>query len=144
MVKRDLGLSSLKLRNVYSLTTASRQKRLDRSRSLIQQFAAHGLDTVLFTEKKIFTVEQSFNRQNDRILTRSVSTMTEDIRNVCQTQNPAFVMVWVRVSAKGKTPLVFVPQGCKINAQTYEEHILEPVVKNLRRDMFQGGQFLFQ
>ena len=37
-----------------------------------------------------------------------------------------------------------MPQGCKINAQTYEEHILEPVVKNLRRDMFQKGQFLFQ
>ena len=94
--------------------------------------------------KKIFTVEQSFNRQNDRILTCGVSTMTEDIRNICQTQNPASIMVWAGVSAKGKTTLVFVPQGCKINAQTYEEHILEPVVKNLRRDMFQGGQFLFQ
>ena len=107
VVKRDLGLSSLKLRNVYSLTTASRQKRLDRSHLLIQRFAVHGLDTVLFTDEKIFTVEQSFNHQNDRILTHSVSTMTEDIRKVCQTQNPAFVMVWVGVSAKGKTPLVF-------------------------------------
>ena len=68
--------------------------------------------------------------------------MTENIRNICQTQNSASIMVGV--SAKGKTPLVFVPQGCKINAQTYEEHILEPVVKNLRRDMFQGDQFLFQ
>ena len=70
--------------------------------------------------------------------------MTEDIRNVRQTQNPKSVMVWAGVSAEGKTQLVFVPQGCKINAQTYEEHILQPVVKNLRRDMFQGSQFLFQ
>ena len=143
VVKRDLGLSSLKLRNVHSLTTASRQKQLDGSRSLIRRFAAHGLDTVLFTDEKLFTVEQSFNRENDRILTRSVSTMTKDIRNVRQTQNPAFVMVWAGMFAKGKTPLVFVSQGCKINAQTYEEHILEPVLKNRRRDMFQGGQFLF-
>ena len=93
VVKRDLGLSSLKLRNVHSLTTALRQKRLDRSRSLIRRFTALGLDTVLFTDKKIFTVEQFFNCQNDRILTHSVSTMTEDIRNVRLTQNPASVMV---------------------------------------------------
>ena len=52
VVERDLGLSSLKLRNVHSLTTALRQKRLERSRSLTRRFAAHGLDTVLYTLKK--------------------------------------------------------------------------------------------
>ena len=65
VVKRDSGLSFLKLRNVHSFMAASRQKQLERSHSLIQRFAAH---------KKIFTVEQSFNHQNDRILTCSVST----------------------------------------------------------------------
>ena len=141
VVKRDLGLSPLRLRNILSLTNASRQKRLDRSRLLIRRFEAHGLDTVLFTDEKIFTIQQSFKRQNDRVLTHSVSTMPKDIRNVRRTQKAASVVVWAGGSAKGKSPLAFVPQGCKVNAQNYEEHILEPVVKNLSQDMFQGGNF---
>lgn len=110
----------------------------------MRRLEAHGLDTVLFTEETIFTIKQSFNRQIDRFLTCSVSMMPEDIRNVRRTQNASSVMVWVGVSAKGYTPLVFVLQECKINAQNYKELILEPVVKDLSRDMFQGGQFLFQ
>ena len=75
---------------------------------------------------------------------RSVSTMPENIRNVRQTQKPGSVVVWGGVFAREKTPLVFVPEGVKINAKNYEEHILEPVVKNLSETMFLGGQFLFQ
>ena len=37
-----------------------------------------------------------------------------------------------------------VPQGVKIKAVTYEELILEPVVKHLSQNMFGGGPFLFQ
>ena len=71
-VKRDLGFSPLKLSYISSLTTASRQKQFEKSRLLIHQFAAHGLNSVLFTDEKIFTGEQAFNHQNDKILTRIV------------------------------------------------------------------------
>lgn len=144
VVKRDLGLSPLKLRSIHSLTNASKEKRLKRSRALIRRLAAHGLDSVVFTDEKIFTVEQAFNRQNDRILAAGVAEASENVRNVRRTQKPASVMVWAGVSARGKTQLVFVPEGVKINAQNYEEHILEPVVKHLSQTMFEGGNFLFQ
>ena len=144
VVKRDLGLSPPKLRNIHSLTDASKEIRFKRSRSLLRRLAAHGLDSVVFTDEKILTFEQAFNRQNDRVLARSVLAIPENIKNVCRTQKPASIMVRAGVSAKGKTPLIFVPQGVKINAKNYEEHILEPVVKNHSETMFQGGQFLLQ
>ena len=48
------------------------------------------------------------------------------------------------MSAVGRTPLKFVPSGVKINSSTYCELILEPVVKNLSRNMFNGESFIFQ
>ncbi|KAI6653979.1 hypothetical protein LOD99_3155 [Oopsacas minuta] len=53
-------------------------------------------------------------------------------------------MVWAGISAKGRTPLVFVPVGVKINSSTYQKLILEPVVKDLSKTMFNKEPFLFQ
>ena len=53
-------------------------------------------------------------------------------------------MVWAGISAVGRTPLIFVPAGVKIYSSTYQELILEPVVKNLGQTMFNGGSFVFQ
>ena len=52
-------------------------------------------------------------------------------------------MVWAGVLAIRRTPLVFVPPGVKINLISYQELILEPVVKDLS-EMFSGESFLFQ
>ena len=49
---------------------------------------------------------------------------------------PLSVMIWGGVSAVGRTPLIFIPDGVKINAETYKDFILEPVVKDLSQTMF--------
>ena len=53
-------------------------------------------------------------------------------------------MVWAGISGIGRTPLVFVPAGAKINSISYRELILEPVLKDLSQIMFSGESFLFQ
>ena len=53
-------------------------------------------------------------------------------------------MVWAGVSAVGRTSLVFVPPGEKINALTYQDHILKPFVKDLERTKLNNKLFLFQ
>ena len=40
-------------------------------------------------------------------------------------------MVWAGVSAIGRTPLIFVPPGTKISSLSYQELILEPVMKDV-------------
>ena len=57
---------------------------------------------------------------------------------------PLSVMIWVGVSAVSRTPLIFVPAGVKINAETYKDLILESVVKDLSQTMFSGQPFVFQ
>ena len=53
-------------------------------------------------------------------------------------------MVWAGISAKGRSPLVFVPVGAKINSSTYQKLILEPVLKDLSKTIFNKEPFLFQ
>ena len=53
-------------------------------------------------------------------------------------------MVCAGISITGRTPLVFVPSGVKINQKTYQDLILKPIVKDLRNTMFNNALFLFQ
>ena len=144
IVRKDLGLSSFKLRKVQFLTDTMKLKRKLRSRGLLSRFAGDGLNDVLFSDEKLFTIEQAFNRQNDRVLSSNTSTIPETLHYVRRTQKPLSVMVWAGISAVGRTPLVFVPQGVKINSNTYRELVLEPLVKDLGKTMFHNQPFMFQ
>ena len=53
-------------------------------------------------------------------------------------------MFWAGVSAKGRTPLVFIPPGVKVNAVKYQELVLNPIVRGLGKTMFNDRPFLFQ
>ena len=144
IVNRDLGLSSFKRKRVHFLTDKIRAKRLSRSKGLLTRFANQGLEKVLFSDEKLFTVEEASNRQNDRILSTSASAILEEHKFVQRVQKPSSVMVWGGVSAIGRTSLVFIPMGVKINAVTYQNLVLEPVVKDLGVNMFGNQPFLFQ
>ena len=144
IMKKDLGLSSYKRRKVHFLTKSMKVKRLSRSKCLLSRFATHGLDQVLFSDEKLFTIEEVSNSQNDRILSSSSSTIPEKYRYVQRTQKPLSVMVWAGISSVGRTPLVFVPSGVKINAATYKELVLEPILEDLGEKMFNNQPFVFQ
>ena len=44
----------------------------------------------------------------------------------------------------GRTPLIFISQGAKINLINYRELVLEPVLKNVSQEIFESGSFIFQ
>ena len=126
IVRDHLGIKSFKRKNAHFLMEKIKEKRLVRSRGLLQRHAIHGIHNILFTDEKLFTIEESSNRQNDRIISHSSDTIPEEVRYVTRIQKPLSVMVWAGVSGIGRTLLVFVPQGAKINSISYREHILEP------------------
>ena len=124
IVKRDLGLFPYKRGKVHFISAAIKQKRLTRSKILRDRFASHGLDQIIFSDEKLFTVEQALNTHNDRILSSYSSTIPDEYRLVKRVQKPQSVMVWAGISTKGRTPLVFIPPGVKINAVKYQELVL--------------------
>ena len=144
VVHDDLGLKSLKRRKVHMLTTAMKQKRLDRSRALLSRATPNVLDRILFSDEKLFTIEQASNTQNDRVLSPSVKEVPENLRFIPRCQKPASVMVWAGISADSRTDLIFVTAGVKINAKTYRELILDPEVKHAGSKHFNNDSWTFQ
>ena len=77
VVRNDLGLKSLKRHTVHHLTPALRQKRFQRSKKLLARLAVGAENNILFSDEKIFTIEEAHNSQNDRILAPSSKSISD-------------------------------------------------------------------
>ena len=123
IVKNELGLKPYKLQKVQLLTEKMKEIRVQRSQLLLKRAA--GQD-VLFTDEKIFTIEAVHNHQNDRIWAEN-PPLSDAI--VTHSQHASSVMVWAGICASGKTPLIFVDPGVKINKEYYLTEILQGVLQ---------------
>ncbi|XP_065658141.1 uncharacterized protein LOC136082654 [Hydra vulgaris] len=122
--KKELKLKSLKLQKAKHLDDEKCETRKQRCQRLLCQRSVQFLRKVLFSDEKFFSVEQAYNVQNDRVLASGSSEANKNGRIVSCTQKPAGAMVWAGVSFLGKTELIFVENGIKINANNYVTHIL--------------------
>ena len=74
------------------------------------------------TDENKFDVQQCLSHQNDRVWSRDGSV---EGRRVSRRQNPLYVMVYAAITATGRSPIVFVPSGVKLNSQRCISDILE-------------------
>lgn len=81
-----------------------------------------------FSNEILFTVEQQFNHQNDRIYVSDISTAIFSGKNVFRMQKSAFVMIWADITADSKTSLFFIDEGVKVNQEVYQDRILKSVL----------------
>ena len=144
LVTGDLQMRPFKIQSRQLLGTATKAKRLARAKLLRKKLRDGTLRNIVFSDEKLFTVQASFNHQNDRVLSRDRQSILEHYRQVYRTQKPASVMVWAAVSESGKSPLVFIPQGVKINRDVYIRDILEGSLKPWAMKQFRGQHWTFQ
>ena len=107
----------------------------------IAEVASQRWERILFTDEKLLTVEQTHNHQNDRSWSAEAPGTSAIVEH---RQNPQSVMVWGRICASGKTPLVFVDQGVKINQEVYRRDIIETVVLLWAQQHFGDVNWTFQ
>ncbi|KAI6646986.1 hypothetical protein LOD99_8985 [Oopsacas minuta] len=124
--------------------TCRGRKRLERCIQLKVGFAPGTEDQILFSDEKLFTVEEASNRQNDRILASRSQDIPDSIKYIDRVQKPLSLMVWAGVSADSRTNLIFVPQGVKINSQTYRELVFEPEIASAGEKLFQNHPWTYQ
>ena len=159
IVKTDLKMSSLKMQTCQHLTDLQK-KRLARAKILLNKLKAGagtskarakilldklkaGTDTseIIFSDKKLFTVE--VEQQNNRVLAKSSADIPDSTRSIFRQQKPSSVMVWAAISKTWKSPLIFVPQGAKVNTNAYIETILTPALQAVKKH-FKDKPFIFQ
>lgn len=137
----ELKCKPYKKRRVHGISEAAEKKRLERSSALL---AWHGGDEIIFSDEKLFVLEQSFNVQNDRLWSVDIKSIPSSQKNVPRFQNASAVMVWAAISRKGKFPLVFIERGVKINANYYLEEILKKNVLPNATQMYGDEYYCFQ
>jgi inhibitor of nuclear factor kappa-B kinase subunit alpha len=144
IVKNQLHLRPYKIQYQHHLTEKMQATRLKRCKALLKRFADGSHKTILFSDEKLFSIEAHFNKQNDRILAPDMSTANKSGRLVSRSAHPASVMVWAGITATGKTPLVFVDLGVKVNQENYRNNILRVVVEPWAMEHFGNQPWTFQ
>ena len=127
IAKHDLKLNTYKRIIAPKLNADCRMKRLQRSQQLLTRFPNdRSVCSVWFTDKKSFTVATPVNAQNDRVYSEAACKKEVDAKRILREREhfSRNVMVSVGVSRMGKTSVVFVEPGAKINSDYYCNRVL--------------------
>lgn len=144
IIRDDLSMKAYRRSTGHLLTPRLKDIRKTRCQRLLQWHATNGHENILFTDEKIFTVEEKFNRQNDKVYAHTSSEAREKVPKVQRGHHPASVMVWWGVSHQGVTDLHFCEKGVKTGAKVYQQDVLEGVVRPLNTGLFSGQRWVFQ
>ena len=127
IAKYDLKLNTYKRMSVQKLNEDCKIKRLQRCQLLLQRFPNdRSARSVWFTDEKIFTLATPVNAQNDRVY--STAGRKRDVNEINLLREREHfsrsVMVSLGVSRMGKTNVVFIEAGAKVNSQYYCNEVL--------------------
>ncbi|KAI6655696.1 hypothetical protein LOD99_1836 [Oopsacas minuta] len=98
IVKNQLGMRSFKRKTVHFLSSKIMGKRLVRSKGLLKRHTVYGINNILLSDEKLFTVEEANNAQNDRIIATSSQAIPDELHYIGRVQKSQFVMVWAGIS----------------------------------------------
>ncbi|CAH0402516.1 unnamed protein product [Chilo suppressalis] len=89
-----------------------------------------------FSDEKNFTVEESYNKQNDKVYAHSSKEASNRIPRVQRGHFPSSLMVWLGVSYWGLAEVHFCEKGVKTNAVVYQNTVLTNLVEAVSHTMF--------
>lgn len=144
VIKKDLGMRPFKKTKRQLISAPTRAKRLMRAKLLRQQLQSASMPPVVWSDEKLFTVQAIHNSQNDRVYGKNLQEIPVETRTAFRRQKPASIMVWAAVTSDGhKSPLIFIPEGVKINQVVYKD-MLESQVLPWLLTVYNGDPFVFQ
>lgn len=129
IAKHDLKLRTFKRMRGQKLNDDCRIKRQQRCQQLLQRFPnQRSVRGIWFTDEKIFTVASPTNAQNDFVYSSAGRKKDVAVANLVREREhfSQSIMVSVGVSRMGKTSVVFIDQGAKVNSQYYCDSVLRP------------------
>lgn len=140
----DLGLKPYKKIKRHGLSAKNKKDRIDRCKRLLKRHGQKSVEKIVFSDEKMWMLQESYNAQNDRIYSISINDVPQNVRTVQRYQNSSAIMVWGAVSHNGKLPLIFVDKGTKINAEFYQREILAAHLKPEADRLYPNADWCFQ
>ena len=144
IVHDRLKCASYKYRKGQMLSEKAKECRVKKCKEMLRYCSGDTVNRVLFTDEKVFNLDEKLNSQNHRQILRKGSYRSPKLKTADRSHFPSSVMVWGGICATGKTPLVFVEKGVKINAKVYQETILKDVLEPWASEFFRGADWCLQ
>ncbi|QQP54129.1 Uncharacterized protein FKW44_006853 [Caligus rogercresseyi] len=139
-VNEDLGYRSYRMAKQHILTASMKATRLTNGKRLLNGLKSHGGRIIFFSDEKNWTVDRSYNVQNDRWRAKE----REEVPAVFTTKFPASVMTLGVICSTGEVmPPFFFNTKERVNAERYCE-VMEEVVIPWMKDKAAGREFIFQ
>ena len=138
IAKQELQLEPYKIQKVQLLMADNKRERLKSCRRLLGRITPMNWERILFLSEKLFTIEQAHNDRNDRSWCAEAPGTSAVVEH---RQNPKSMMVYAGICATGKTPLVFIDEGVKIDQNVYRRDILDAVMVAWARRPFGRQQW---
>ena len=145
IAKHDLKLKCLKRIKGQKLTNVDHEKRVSCSKKLLRIISKVKLQRTFFSDEKIYNVNGPINSQNDRFYSQAaLKEQVKDGTLYSETELfPKSLMVSGAVSKLGKTSLIIVRPGVKVNAAYYCDEILAKLIPEMN-ELADGGHYVFQ
>nr|BAG15923.1 transposase [Bombyx mandarina]BAG15924.1 transposase [Bombyx mandarina]BAG15925.1 transposase [Bombyx mandarina] len=144
VLNEDLGLRAYRRKTGHRLNARLMDLRLKRCRALLKRYAGKKNREILFSDEKFFTVEESYNKQNDKVYAHSSEEASNRIPRIQRGHFPSSLMVWLGVSYWGLTEVHFCEKGVKTNAVVYQNTVLTNLVEPVSHTMFNNRHWVFQ
>ena len=136
-IRDDLHMRAYRRSERRLLTRALKEIRLTRAGRLLQWYAENGHENIIFTDEKIFTIEEQYDSQNDKICAQISCEAKKKVPKVQRGHHPSYVMVLSGCSIRGDISS-FCDKGVKTGARVYQEDVLQGGVKPLNTTLFNG------
>ena len=130
-------------RKKHLINNATKGKRLARSKVLLQRLKA-GTPPILFSDEKLFRVDQVSNSRTDQYITdKKPEDVPDNVKFTFKMKHAASVMVLGVVASNGKKcPPIFIRNNERINAAAYID-LLEKHVKPWIEKEFGDDPYVF-
>ncbi|VDP38735.1 unnamed protein product [Heligmosomoides polygyrus] len=115
IVRGKLGLRPYRQQTAHFLSSQMKNVRMKRCRRPLTDFTDGTHRSIAFDDEKCFTVEPIVNPQSNWILAADKKQVISRGKVVEKTAHSSSVMDCGAITSDGKTPLVFVDAGVKIN-----------------------------
>ena len=135
IAKHDLQLKVFKRVSMTELSEAVKNKRLERCKRLLRRFRSNkAVKKIWFSDEKRFTVETPRNTQNDRVHAAVPKKIAVEPERLLRERKhfSESVMVSLAASSSKKTSIFFIARGVKINAKSYCEDVLTPMLAEIK------------
>lgn len=146
IISKDLRMRVFKRLPVTQLSEHDKLRRRIRCETLLGRFNDRTVQRIFFTDEKLFTVSPVIVPQNDRVY--STALLKRHVRHRSLVKHRCHfshsVMVAVGISMKGKSRVIFLPNGQTITAQYYCDNMLSTIFLPDCHRIFNNWQFTFQ